>query len=97
MNRPASLHAVRGLCNGDEGLLAIPESITVKTVAGGKFERITGWRLKLHPVIHEPGGDSNEMEDYHSNNPEDIRIQDRTVWRFEKNVLGDGMFLDKHF
>lgn len=36
-----------------EGVLAEPESITVKTVAGEKFERITGWRLKSRPALPE--------------------------------------------
>lgn len=39
------------------GLLSAPESISVKTVAGEKFERITGWRLKERPVMREPGDD----------------------------------------
>lgn len=34
-----------------EGVLAEPESITVKTVAGEKFERVTGWRLKQRPEL----------------------------------------------
>lgn len=46
----------------NEGLLAKPASITVKTVTGEKFERITGWRLQERPVIREPGDDSAEME-----------------------------------
>ena len=41
----------------NEGLLAAPESITVKTIAGERFERITGWRLKERPVMREPGED----------------------------------------
>ncbi len=56
----------------NEGLLADPESITVKTVAGEKFERITGWRLKERPVMRESGDDSTEASDWHSNSPEDI-------------------------
>ena len=38
----------------NEGLLAAPESITVKTIAGERFERITGWRLKERPVMRGP-------------------------------------------
>jgi len=56
----------------NEGLLAEPESITVKTVAGEKFERITGWRLKARPVMRESGDDSADADDWHSNSPEDI-------------------------
>lgn len=41
----------------NEGLLAAPESITVKTIAGERFERIIGWRLKERPVMREPGED----------------------------------------
>ena len=37
----------------NEGVLAEPESITVKTVAGEKFERISGWRLKQRPTLPE--------------------------------------------
>ena len=57
---PATAHEAVALAN--EGLLAKPASITVKTVAGEKFERITGWRLKERPVMREPGDDSAEME-----------------------------------
>ena len=41
----------------NEGLLAAPESITVKTIAGERFERVTGFRLKERPVMREPGED----------------------------------------
>ena len=53
------------------GSLAEPESITVKTVAGEKFDRITGWRLKLRPnYAPEPGwndclgGESQTFDDF---------------------------------
>ena len=52
---PRSAREAVSLAN--EGLLAAPESITVKTIAGERFERITGWRLKEHPVMREPGED----------------------------------------
>ena len=58
----------------NEGLLAEPESITVKTVAGEKFDRITGWRLKERPVMREPGDDSNEPDDWPSNSPADLGV-----------------------
>ena len=57
---PTTAHEAVALAN--EGLLAKPTSITVKTVAGEKFERITGWRLQERPVMREPGDDSAEME-----------------------------------
>ena len=52
---PGSAREAVSLAN--EGLLAAPESITVKTIAGERFERITGWRLKERPVMREPGED----------------------------------------
>lgn len=61
----------------NEGLLAEPESITVKTVAGEKFDRITGWRLKERPVMREPGDDSREIDsefDLPSNSPADLGV-----------------------
>lgn len=68
---PATAYEAVTLAN--EGLLAKPASITVKTVAGEKFERITGWRLQERPVMREPGDDSAEMEtEYSSNNPGDL-------------------------
>lgn len=57
---PTTAHEAVTLAN--EGLLAKPASITVKTVTGEKFERITGWRLQERPVMREPGDDSAEME-----------------------------------
>lgn len=61
----------------NDGLLAEPESITVKTVAGEKFDRITGWRLKERPVMREPGDDSREIDsefDPPSNSPADLGV-----------------------
>ena len=61
----------------NEGLLAEPESITVKTVAGEKFDRITGWRLKERPVMREAGDDSREIDsefDPPSNSPADLGV-----------------------
>ena len=52
---PRSAREAVSLAN--EGLLAAPESISVKTIAGERFERITGWRLKERPVMREPGED----------------------------------------
>ena len=52
---PRSAREAVSLAN--EGLLAAPESITVKTVAGERFERVTGFRLKERPAMREPGED----------------------------------------
>ena len=58
------------------GLLAAPERITVRSVAGEKFDRITRWVLKERPVMREPGDDSDEIaaEDYPSNSPGDLGV-----------------------
>ena len=52
---PRSAREAVSLAN--EGLLAAPESITVKTIAGERFERVTGFRLKKRPIMREPGED----------------------------------------
>ena len=70
---PSTAREAVSLAN--EGLLAAPESITVKTIAGERFERITGWRLKERPVMREPGDDSAEIEsEYPSNSPGDLGV-----------------------
>ncbi len=72
---PKTAHEAVSLAS--EGLLAEPESITVKTVAGEKFDRITGWRLKERPVMREPGDDSREIDsefDPPSNSPADLGV-----------------------
>ena len=61
---PRSAREAVSLAN--EGLLAAPESITVKTIAGERFERITGWRLKERPVMREPGEDLEVGETWRS-------------------------------
>ena len=59
----------------NEGLLAAPERITVRSVAGEKFDWITRWVLKDRPVMREPGDDSAEIgEDYPSNSPGDLGV-----------------------
>lgn len=55
----------------NEGLLAAPESITVKTIAGERFERVTGFRLKERPVMREPGEDLEPGETWTSYTPPD--------------------------
>lgn len=66
---PRSAREAVSLAN--EGLLAAPESITVKTIAGERFERITGWRLKERPVMREPGEDLEAGETWTSPTPPD--------------------------
>ena len=59
----------------NQGLLAAPERITVRSVAGEKFDRITRWVLKNRPVMREPGDDSAEIEsEYPSNSPGDLGV-----------------------
>ena len=66
---PRSAREAVSLAN--EGLLAAPESITVKTVAGERFERITGWRLKERPVMSEPGENLEPDETWSSGTSDD--------------------------
>ena len=75
---PRSAREAVSLAN--EGLLAAPESITVKTIAGERFERITGWRLKERPVMREPGEDLEPGETWTSPAPPDdldVMLDDR--------------------
>lgn len=69
---PSTAREAVSLAN--QGLLAAPESITVKTVAGEKFERVTGFRLKERPVLREPGDDTDEIGDWPRNSPADLGI-----------------------
>ena len=66
---PRSAREAVSLAN--EGLLAAPESITVKTIAGERFERVTGFRLKERPVMREPGEDLEPGETWTSPAPPD--------------------------
>ena len=66
---PRSAREAVSLAN--EGLLAAPESITVKTIAGERFERVTGFRLKERPVMREPGEDLDPGETWTSPTPPD--------------------------
>ena len=66
---PRSAREAVSLAN--EGLLAAPESITVKTIAGERFERVTGFRLKERPVMREPGEDLEVGETWTSPAPAD--------------------------
>ena len=56
---PDSASEAAALAN--DGALAEPESITVKTVAGEKFDRITGWRLKPRPSCRNDDFDDDEI------------------------------------
>lgn len=69
---PRSAREAVSLAN--EGLLAAPESITVKTIAGERFERVTGFRLKERPIMREPSNDSRETHDRHFYSSEDIKF-----------------------
>ena len=66
---PRSAREAVSLAN--EGLLAAPESITVKTIAGERFERVTGFRLKERPVMREPGEGLEPGETWTSYTPPD--------------------------
>ena len=66
---PRSAREAVSLAN--EGLLAAPESISVKTIAGERFERVTGFRLKERPVMREPGEDLEAGETWTSPAPPD--------------------------
>lgn len=66
---PRSAREAVSLAN--EGLLAAPESITVKTIAGERFERVTGFRLKERPIMREPGEDLEPGETWTSYTPPD--------------------------
>jgi len=62
----------------NQGLLAVPKSITVKSVAGEKFDRISKCVLGDRPVMREPGDDSDEIkadaDDWPSNSPADLGV-----------------------
>nr|DAH84050.1 MAG TPA: Chromatin remodeling complex ATPase [Caudoviricetes sp.] len=66
---PRSAREAVSLAN--EGFLAAPESITVKTIAGERFEHVTGFRLKERPVMREPGEDLEVGETWTSPAPPD--------------------------
>ena len=66
---PMPRSAREGVSLANEGLLAAPESITVKTIAGERFERVTGFRLKERPVMREPGEDLEVGETWTSPAP----------------------------
>ena len=59
----------------NNGLLAAPERITVRSVAGEKFDRITRWVLKERPIMPEPGDDSDEINaEDPTNSPADLGV-----------------------
>jgi len=70
---PSTAREAVALAN--QGLLAAPERIIVRSVAGEKFDRITRWVLKDRPVMREPGDDSNEINaEVPSNSPADLGV-----------------------
>lgn len=52
------------------------QTITVKSVAGEKFERIAKCVLGERPVMREPGDGSAEINDWPSNSPGDLGVSD---------------------
>ena len=68
---PSTAREAVALAN--EGLLAKPLRITVKSVAGDKFDRITKCECGDRPVMREPGDDSAEC-DWRSNSPADLGV-----------------------
>ena len=70
---PSTAREAVALAN--DGLLAVPQSITVKSVAGEKFDRITKCVLGERPVMREPG-DDREEDDWRSNSPQDLGVND---------------------
>lgn len=77
---PVPSTAKEAVALANQGLLAEPTQITVKTVAGEKFERIVKWQLKDRPVMREPGDDSDEIGEYHSNSPGDLGVSQEPDW-----------------
>jgi len=51
---PIPTTAREAVASASAGMLADPESITVKTIAGEKFAHVVGWRLKSRPVYEPP-------------------------------------------
>lgn len=51
---PIPTTAREAVASASAGMLADPESIIVKTIAGEKFARVVGWRLKSRPVYEPP-------------------------------------------
>ncbi|MGE4300688.1 MAG: DEAD/DEAH box helicase family protein [Victivallaceae bacterium] len=51
---PIPTTAREAVASASAGMLADPESITVKTIAGEKFARVVGWRLKSRPIYEPP-------------------------------------------
>ena len=80
---PVPSTAKEAVALANQGLLAEPTQITVKTVAGEKFERIVKWKLKDRPVMREPGDDSDEIGEYHSNSPGDLGVYQEPDWEDE--------------
>lgn len=77
---PIPRSAQEAVALANEGLLAEPESITVKTVAGEKFERVARCKLKERPIMPEPGNDGDEDADWHSNSPQDLGVNKDEEW-----------------
>ena len=71
---PVPKTAREAVALADEGLLAQPLAITVKSVAGEKFDRITKCVLGERPAMREPGDD--RYEEPPSDSPPDSGVSD---------------------
>lgn len=67
---PVPATAREAVAMANEGLLAQPLSITVKSVAGEKFDRITKCQMGERPAMREPGDD--RYEEPPSDSPQDL-------------------------
>lgn len=73
---PVPATAREAVAWANDGMLAVPLAITVKSVAGEKFDRITKCVLGERPVMREPGDDSAKINDWPSNSPQDLGVSD---------------------
>ena len=73
---PVPATAREAVAWANDGMLAVPLAITVKSVAGEKFDRITKCVLGERPAMREPGDDPSEADDRHSNSPEELGVSD---------------------
>ena len=63
------------------GVLAEPSQITVKNVAGEKFDRITSYKLKERPEVQFSYDEYADIDkEYHSNSPGDLGIAQEPNW-----------------
>ncbi len=72
---PIPSTAREAVAMANSGMLAVPQAITVKSVAGEKFARITKCVLGERPPMREPG-DDREEDDWRSNSPQDLGVSE---------------------